>query len=115
MWGIKRAVPAKKVECTAEYIHGHWIVLIRNAGHTDWVPVQDHTRLITDYDVFGDTIRVRAAIMTFETKNEADEYIKNSIPDSADSKNVRDPSRDSVRFSAGAEAAIESFAPLKAV
>lgn len=98
----KRAKKADKVECCAEYANGHWIVLIRNAGHAKWVPVIDNTRLLTDYDAFGVAIRTRAAIMTFESKQEADGYIKNNVGmDAAANPATRVPARDPVHLPQG--------------
>lgn len=96
---MKGAKKAKNVECCAEYVKGHWVVLVRNAGHKNWVPVLDHSKQITDHDAFGEVIHTRPAIMTFETKAEADEYVKVAIPEAAAQKTQRAPSKEPVNFS----------------
>jgi hypothetical protein len=99
---LKRAKKAESVECCSEYVNGHWIVLIRNAGHEKWIPVLDHSRILTDYDAFGDAIRTRPAVMTFESKQEADGYIKDNVGlEAATNQTKRVPARDPVHLAIG--------------
>jgi hypothetical protein len=89
----------KTVEACAEYVKGHWVVLVRNAGHKNWVPVLDHQKQISDHDAFGEVIHTRASIMTFGTKAQADDYIRVSIPEAAEHRAQRRPSKELVNFS----------------
>jgi hypothetical protein len=100
---LNRSKTAQSVECCAEYVNGHWIVLIRNAGHEKFVPVLDHSRQLTDYDAFGAAIRTRPAVMTFESKQEADGYIKDNVGlEAASNPATRVPSREPVHLTLGA-------------
>lgn len=90
---------AKTTECCSLYSRGHWVVMIRNTGNSNWNPVLDHSKLITDQNAFGEVVRTRPAVMTFETKTEADNWIKNSVPEAAKTMNQTAPARGSANFS----------------
>jgi hypothetical protein len=90
---------ARTVQASVQYVRGHWIVVIRNAGQSHWTPVLDHSKQVPEHDIFGEVVRNRPAVMTFEDMKEAETWIKNAIPTAADAEKAI-PLKGTIRFSA---------------
>jgi hypothetical protein len=77
MFGFGRK--AKKLEVAVEYFKSHWVVLIRNAGQAEWRALRDPQKKIVEQDEFGDPVRTRPAIQSFESYDAADEWVSQNL------------------------------------
>lgn len=71
----------ERVAAAVKYEAPHWMVLIRNPGSKEWVPVRWDTKKIRQYNEFGDEVGSRPAVQAFKTQAEAEQWIAINIPE----------------------------------
>ncbi|QBQ74555.1 hypothetical protein BcepSauron_175 [Burkholderia phage BcepSauron] len=71
---------AQVIEAAVQYSAPHWIVMIRNPGQKEWIPLLDTDKKAESQNEFGEVVKSRHAIRTFNNAIEAQNWIASNMP-----------------------------------